>query len=93
MKKYNKQDIILAVIVVISIVCGLYVGGYLMLILPIINIARAIDAGTVTATLVVVNGINILLSAVVGLIIMFFGTLFGILITSDEIMNTDMSKI
>lgn len=93
MKKYNKQDIVLAVIVIVSIACGLYVGGYLMLILPIVSIAKAIDAGTVTATLIVVNGLNILLSGIVGLIIMFFGTLFGILITSDEIMNTDMSKI
>lgn len=93
MKKYNKQEVIFAVIVIISIICGLYVGGYLMLILPIINIANAIDAGVVTAKLIAINGINILLSGVVGLVIIFFGTLFGIFITSDDIMNTDMSRI
>jgi len=64
------------IFIILGVVIGLYVGMWLLLILPIIDICQHIDANTITATLVGINAIKILLSSFIGYFI--FATLYAI---------------
>lgn len=54
---------ILKVIIIVGGICsGIFVGVYLMLICPIMNICAAVDAGNITATLIGWSIIKIILA-------------------------------
>lgn len=57
----------------ISIIIGLYVSIWVMLVEPIIYVCQCFDAGTLTATIIGITIIKILLSGFVGILIMFIG--------------------
>lgn len=57
----------------ISIIIGLYVSIWVMLVEPIIYACQCFDAGTLTATIIGITIIKILLSGFVGILIMFIG--------------------
>jgi hypothetical protein len=55
----------------ISIIIGLYVSIWVMLVEPIIYACQCFDAGTLTATIIGITIIKISLSGFVGILIMF----------------------
>lgn len=57
----------------ISIIIGLYVSIWVMLVEPIIYACQCFDAGTLTATIVGITIIKILMSGFVGTLIMLIG--------------------
>ena len=68
-----------------GVICGLYVGGWLMLIKPIIDICQAIDANTITSSIWATSIIKIIFSFSCGGAIAFAGILFDVIISSlDE---------
>ena len=71
---FNKiRDWLGAIVYVISIIIGFYVGIWVMLIEPIIYACQCFDAGTLTATIVGITIIKILLSGFAGIMIMLVG--------------------
>lgn len=67
------KNVIAHVVAVIGFLLGFYVGGWLMLIQPIISACRAFDAGTLTATIIGVTVVKCMLAATVGLTIIWLG--------------------
>lgn len=45
-------NVISWIVLIGSVVCGLYVGGWVMFIQPIIEVCRCFDAGTLTGAMV-----------------------------------------
>jgi hypothetical protein len=79
------KKVIGILIIILGYVLALYVGLWLLFILPIIDIAKHIDAGKITAMMIVINVIKILLASVVGGVIAYIGTFVGsFLIESDR---------
>ena len=71
---FNKvRDWLGAIVYAISIILGLYVSIWVMLIEPISYACQCFDAGTLTATIVGITIIKILLSGFAGILIMFVG--------------------
>lgn len=74
MDMFNKiRDWLGAIVYAISIIIGLYVSIWVMLIEPIIYACQCFDAGTLTATIIGITIIKILLSGFAGILIMFIG--------------------
>lgn len=74
MDMFNKiRDWIGAIVYAISIIIGLYVSIWVMLVEPIIYACQCFDAGTLTATIIGITIIKILLSGFAGILIMFIG--------------------
>lgn len=74
MDMFNKiRDLLGAIVYAISIIIGLYVGIWVMLVEPIIYACQCFDAGTLTATIVGITIIKILMSGFVGTLIMLIG--------------------
>lgn len=70
---------------IISVFSGLYVGGWLCFIKPIMTVCVAYDAGTLTGAIVGMSIIKILLSGVVVIVVMYI-VLF-VLIFIDELFK------
>lgn len=74
MDMFNKiRDWLGAIVYAISIIIGLYVGIWVMLVEPIIYACQCFDAGTLTETIVGITIIKILMSGFVGTLIMLIG--------------------
>ena len=74
---FNKiRDWLGAIVYVISIIIGFYVGIWVMLVEPIIYACQCFDAGTLTATIIGITIIKILLSGFAAILVMLVG--FGI---------------
>ena len=77
MDMFNKiRDWLGAIVYVISIIIGFYVGIWVMLVEPIIYACQCFDAGTLTATIIGITIIKILLSGFAAILVMLVG--FGI---------------
>lgn len=73
------MKIIIGWIVLIgSIVGGLYVGGWAMFIQPIIEACMAFDAGTLTGLIVGTTVLKCLFASAVGGIIIYIGSVIAI---------------
>lgn len=79
MKEYIK-NIVGSLFIIAGIVGGLYVGGWLMFISPIIEALKAFDAGTLTGMMVGVTVLKCILASVVGGIIARVGIYIGTVI-------------
>ena len=76
--EYIKMKKIIGVLLIIAgIVGGLYVGGWLMFIKPIIEACKAFDAGTLTGMTVGVTVLKCIFASFVGSIIAYVGCLIG----------------
>lgn len=64
-------------LMIIGIVTGLYVGGWLMFIQPILEVCRCFDAGTLTGTIIGVTILKCVFSGAVGSIIAWLGVVLG----------------
>lgn len=74
MDMFNKiRDWLGVIVYAISIIIGLYVSIWVMLVEPIIYACQCFDAGTLTATIIGITIIKILLSGFAGILIMFIG--------------------
>ena len=68
------KDILGWLILIGSIVGGLYVGGWVMFIQPIIEACKAFDAGTLTGLLVGTTVLKCMFASAVGGIIVWVGS-------------------
>lgn len=71
------KTIIGYLIMIVGIVLGLYVGGWMMFISPIIEACKAFDAGTLTALKVGLTIIKCVFASTVGVIIAYIGLIVG----------------
>ena len=76
-KKLLAVGIIGVLLIIAGIVGGLYVGGWLMFIKPIIEACKAFDAGTLTGMIVGVTVLKCIFASFVGSIIAYVGCLIG----------------
>ena len=60
-----------------SVALGLYVGGWMMFIQPIIEACKAFDAGTLTGLIVGVSELKCLFAGTVGGLIIYIGALIS----------------
>jgi len=66
--------------IIVGIVGGLYIGGWMLFIQPIIEACQAFDTGTLTGTIVGITILKCFFASVVGSIIAYVGVLIGNLI-------------
>ena len=78
MKKIG--NIIHLVIFAASIVCGLYVGGWVMFIQPIIEACKHFDAGTLTGLIIGTTVLKCIFASAVASIIIYVGTLIAAIV-------------
>lgn len=71
-------------IIILSIIGGLYVGGWLLFINPILEACQHFDAGTLTGTIVGVTIIKCVFASGVGTTIGYIGMLIGYVLASEE---------
>lgn len=76
------RDLLGIAVYTISIIIGLYVSIWVMLVEPIIYACQCFDAGTLTATIVGITIIKILLSGFAGVLIMFIGFAIALFISN-----------
>ena len=74
------RDIIGIIIGVLSVIGGIYVGGWLMFVQPIIGACQHFDAGTLTGVIVGITIIKCVFASVVGTLIAYIGVFIGGLI-------------
>ena len=67
-------------LIAVGVIGGLYVGGWIMFIQPIIETCKAFDAGTLTGLIVGVTVLKCIFASAVGTIIGYIGVLIGTLI-------------
>lgn len=73
-----------ALLIVIGIVGGLYVGGWMLFIQPIIAACKAFDSGTLTGVLVGVTVLKCVFASCVGSIIAYLGVMFGMILIARD---------
>lgn len=74
------KNIIGNLLIAAGVVGGLYVGGWIMLIQPIIEACKAFDAGTLTGLIVGITVLKCIFASAVGIIIGYVGVLIGTLV-------------
>lgn len=65
------------IVLIGSIVGGLYVGGWLMFIHPIIEACRAFDAGTLTGLIIGTTFLKCVFASTACLVIVYFGAVIA----------------
>lgn len=73
--KQTTKDFLAYSIVIIGIILGLYVGGWIMFIKPIMSCCYAFDAGVLTVADVGVAAIKCVFASFVGYIIFLIATI------------------
>lgn len=74
------KNVVSWIIVIIGVLAGLYVGGWILFIQPIIMTCKAFDAGTLTAVMVAVTVLKCLFASAVGYVIVWVGfTIAGLI--------------
>ena len=71
------KNIIGNLLVVAGIIGGLYIGGWMMFITPIIEACKAFDAGTLTGAIVGITVLKCIFASAVGSVIAYLGILVG----------------
>lgn len=65
------------IIFVASVICGLYVSGWLMFVKPIIDVCHHLDAGTLTGTITGIAILKCVFASAVGVIIVKIGSMIA----------------
>ena len=78
MKKFS--NILYWILFSISVMGGLYVGGWVMFIQPIIEACKHFDAGTLTGLIVGTTVLKCIFASAVGCIIVYVGSVIAALI-------------
>lgn len=71
------KNIIGVLIMILGILGGLYVGGWVLFVQPIIEACKALDAGTLTALIVGTTVVKCIFAGTVGSIIAYVGVAIG----------------
>lgn len=74
--------------IITGILGGLYVGGWLMFIQPIIDACKSFDAGTLTGTIVGVTVLKCIFASVVGGLIAWLGCVIGQLLLIGSVYKS-----
>lgn len=69
----NMIFVLCIIIWIASAIGGLYVGGWVMFIKPIINAANAFDAGTLTSTMIIWTVLKCMFASTVGTFVFYMG--------------------
>lgn len=77
------KKIIGVLLMIAGVVGGLYVGGWMLFIQPIIEACQAFDAGTLTGTIVGITVLKCIFASAVGSIIAYVGFLVGGVLATD----------
>jgi len=77
MRKRKVRNVIGVLILLAGIIGGLYVGGWVLFIKPIIDACKAFDAGTLTALTVGITIIKCVFASAVGSVIAYLGVIIG----------------
>ena len=77
------KKIIGVLLMIAGVVGGLYVGGWMLFIQPIIEACQAFDAGTLTGTIVGITVVKCIFASAVGSIIAYVGFLVGGVLATD----------
>ena len=77
------KKIIGVLLMIVGVVGGLYVGGWMLFIQPIIEACQAFDAGTLTGTIVGITVLKCIFASAVGSIIAYVGFLVGGVLATD----------
>ena len=64
-------------LILAGIICGLYTGGWIMFIKPIIEACKAFDSGTLTGLIVGVTILKCIFATTVGYMIIYVGAIIG----------------
>jgi hypothetical protein len=81
--KENMKKIFGVLLIVLGIVGGLYVGGWLMFVKSILTACNAFDEGTLTGSLVAVTIIKCVFASSVGGVIAYIGYVLGTLLRDN----------
>ena len=73
-------NIIYWILFSVSAIGGMYVGGWLMFIQPIIEACKHFDAGTLTGLIVGATVLKCIFSGAVGFLIVYFGSIIAAVI-------------
>lgn len=71
------KNVIAVLVAIVGIVLGLYTGGWLLFIQPVIQACKAFDAGTLTATIIGITIVKCICAGAVGSIIAYIGILIA----------------
>lgn len=77
------KKLIGVIIIIASILGGVYLGGWLLFVKPILAACAAFDAGILTSTLVITTIIKCIIASTVGTIIVNVGVIIGSFIASE----------
>ena len=77
------KKIIGVLLMIVGVVGGLYVGGWMLFIQPIIEACQTFDAGTLTGTIVGITVLKCIFASAVGSIIAYVGFLVGGVLATD----------
>ena len=77
------KKIIGVLLMIAGVVGGLYVGGWMLFIQPIIEACQAFDAGTLTGTIVGITVLKCIFASAVGSIIAYVGFFVGGVLATD----------
>lgn len=82
-KKYRDwTGVVILVFALIGVILGLYVGGWLMFVKPILAACALLDSGMLTGGILGMTIIKCLLASVVGWIVFYVTALIGTIIAS-----------
>ena len=77
------KKIIGVLLIIAGVVGGLYVGGWMLFIQPIIEACQAFDAGTLTGTIVGITVLKCIFASAVGSIIAYVSFFVGGVLATD----------
>ena len=83
MRKSRIKNIIGVLLIIIGVAGGLYVGGWVMFIKPILDACKHFDAGTLTGMIVGATVLKCFFATIVGSLIGYLGIFFGMFIMDD----------
>lgn len=77
------KKLIGVIIIIASIIGGVYFGGWLLFVKPLMAACAAFDAGVLTSMIIVNTIIKCIIASTVGVIIVYVGVAIGSFIALD----------
>ena len=79
----NMKKLIGVMIIIASIAGGVYLGGWILFIRPILDACAAFDTGTLTSTVIVITILKCIIASTVGGVIAYIGVAIGSFILQE----------
>ena len=79
--RYKIRYTVAKIISLLGVLCGAYVGGWLLFIKPILDCAVALDTGSISSVLIAVSLLKCIFSSIVGFAIAAAGIIMGEIIS------------